>query len=447
MRRRISLGLAMVLCLIMVFPFASAATTPTPTPTRPVATPTPTPIIDYLHVRIEFQLVPDELMPESVVANYLRDGAIVNGKTLNKSNNWESSMVMEAGHSWQVKIEDVPGLTAEYFPKNGVPTASGYVTVRLSPKVEIPTELAAKGVTTKLNFIKPDESSSITLHLDYGGPIAGAKFKLYQVATMSKDLTFTMKSPFSSVVTDPSKFLDAEKEWLEKTADELRKIAESSKLTPDGTETTDVNGNVTFLKVGEKPLTPGIYLAFGYPQKIGNYIYSFKTSIITVPYLKDGMWEYHQSADIKRERTPVEDETYIMFEKIWEKDDNSTLRPTSIDLLVLLDGKQMERITLNASNGWKTSRFYSGTGKWSVQEVTVPNGYLPTYNVKAQDNTCDVTVVNSYQYTTPTPVPTKGNIPQTGMIWWPVILMAVAGAALFALGLVIYARGRKHGKS
>ena len=117
MRRRISLGLAMVLCLIMVFPFASAATTPTPTPTRPVATPTPTPIIDYLHVRIEFQLVPDELMPESVVANYLRDGAKVNGKTLNKSNNWESSMVMEAGHSWQVKIEDVPGLTAEYFSR------------------------------------------------------------------------------------------------------------------------------------------------------------------------------------------------------------------------------------------------------------------------------------------------------------------------------------------
>ena len=96
-------------------------------------------------------------------------------------------------------------------------------------------------------------------------------------------------------------------------------------------------------------------------------------------------------------------------------------------------------MTLNDSNNWR----YEWTDldesfKWQVTEYKTPENY--TVSVSREGITYVMT--NTYQSERPgtpeTPgksgTPGNARLPQTGMLWWPVPLLAFAGLLLFLIG-------------
>jgi hypothetical protein len=156
-------------------------------------------------------------------------------------------------------------------------------------------------------------------------------------------------------------------------------------------------------------------------------------------------------------------------------------RPKQIEAQLLRNGKVYETVTLSAENNWRyTWPELDAEQEWLVVEKDVPENYTvitdlqdTTFvitNTKEETPTLTpgptVTPVPSGTLTptvtpeasgtptptvtpgasgTPTPIPTtdvpsggtptsSGKLPQTGLLWWPIPFLAIAGLALFIVG-------------
>ena len=126
-------------------------------------------------------------------------------------------------------------------------------------------------------------------------------------------------------------------------------------------------------------------------------------------------------------------------QKVWSDKGYESKRPQSVEVQLLKNGTEYDKQTLNEANGWKCSwTDLDASATWEVKEKTVPSGY----EVKTSQKDNVVTVTNTYNpesKTTPdgsTTPSSKGKLPQTGMLWWPVPVLACAGLLLILLGLV-----------
>ena len=149
--------------------------------------------------------------------------------------------------------------------------------------------------------------------------------------------------------------------------------------------------------------------------------------------------------------------------KVWEDDGNKDKRPDEIVVQLLRDGRVYDNVTLNEGNNWR--HIWTGLdadSRWRVVEYETPKGY--TVAVDRQGITFVMT--NSWTEEIPDEPPPEGNIPpppdenipdepppgsdwpggdepdepgepdlpQTGVLWWPVPVLACAGLFLFLIG-------------
>ena len=117
----------------------------------------------------------------------------------------------------------------------------------------------------------------------------------------------------------------------------------------------------------------------------------------------------------------------------------------------------VDRQTLTKENQWSyTWKNLSAQMRWSVSEAEVPKGY--TAAVTREGNTVVLTntakkpgksdgEVNppSKRTTGKTTDKTSDKLPQTGQLWWPVIVLLFAGAICLLVGRVL--RDRKEEKN
>lgn len=91
-----------------------------------------------------------------------------------------------------------------------------------------------------------------------------------------------------------------------------------------------------------------------------------------------------------------------------------------------------DTVTLSERNNWKhTWNDLDEDYSWRVVEYDTPEGY--TVTVDRQGITFIMT--NSRTEEIPDePTPTGPDLPQTGMLWWPVPILACAGLFLFLIG-------------
>ncbi len=134
---------------------------------------------------------------------------------------------------------------------------------------------------------------------------------------------------------------------------------------------------------------------------------------------------------------PEDKKVSYTAKKVWDDKGYESKRPKSVEVQLLKDGKQYDKQTLNEANGWTyTWNDLDASATWEVKEAAVPAGY----DVKTIQDGTTVTVNNSYNpesKTTPGgSTSTKGKLPQTGMLWWPVPVLACAGLLLILLGLM-----------
>ena len=153
--------------------------------------------------------------------------------------------------------------------------------------------------------------------------------------------------------------------------------------------------------------------------------------------------------------------------KKWVLDDGGTAAD-SVAVCLYRDGKEYDRAVLSAENGW--SYTWKGLDKayhWTVKEAEIPDGF--TVSVIQQENTVIITNDDKPSVSSDPDGPDESSrpdgpdessrpdgpdqsskpdgpagsedprktpeLPQTGMVWYPVWLLLAAGIVLTCLGL------------
>ena len=102
---------------------------------------------------------------------------------------------------------------------------------------------------------------------------------------------------------------------------------------------------------------------------------------------------------------------------------------------LLENGRVVDTVVLSEENHWQyTWENLKGSSKWQVAEAKTPEGY--TVSVAQEGST--------FIMTNTCPSDTPSRLPQTGMLWWPVPLLACAGLLFVVMGYILR---RRHGES
>lgn len=333
-------------------------------------------------------------------------------------------------------------------------------------------------------------SCSLTLSfLPEEAPAVGVSFQLYRVGTVDKaSVTFapleTLPEQYQNILrnTDAS--------WLTR-ASTLAGYVRRDRMEPTTTAVTDENG--TF-QVEE--LEDGLYLVLGDSITRGRTTYTPTPALLALPSTADGYTWVEQVEGLVKytQRTrptppdpsdpdnPDQPET-LQYRalKVWDDAGYEAERPESVTVDLLRDGQVYDTQTLSAANNWR----YDWTGldseaAWEVVERET-EGYTPAVelggitfvitNTRVEDlDEHDTPLVDKPDLPDepdpdqpdpdkpvdpvpgedperPTPIEDlpddntpKDRLPQTGVLWWPVPILAILGMVSLIAGL---ARRRK----
>lgn len=292
--------------------------------------------------------------------------------------------------------------------------------------------------------IDTDQESSLTVYFGKdGNGFPGVEFQVYRVADVSDDAQFTLSGSFAEypVVVNG---LDSSGWWtLAQTLDAY--VARES-LKPFRKAETGDDGRAVF-----DQMDTGLYLVTGDRYGQGRYTYTPEPFLVCLPTPDDesGVWVYDTVASCKYDscyNPPGSDEDTVDREvlKVWQDDGNEEKRPNEIIVQLLRDGEVYDTVTLSEDNNWR----YTWTGldsncTWRMTEYQTPKGYTVTVNQEG------ITFVMTNTYDTPSDTspktpsdssshtsPNESRLPQTGVLWWPVPLLACGGVLLFLMGWV-----------
>ena len=122
--------------------------------------------------------------------------------------------------------------------------------------------------------------------------------------------------------------------------------------------------------------------------------------------------------------------------KVWDDKGYESKRPESVQVTLLQNGTAYDTQTLSDTNGWMYTwdklPKYDKDGKeisWTIREFSV-YGYVSS----VRQNGYTFVLTNTLD---------KQKLPQTGMLWWPVPVLACGGLAF----LIVGASGKKKVKS
>ena len=284
----------------------------------------------------------------------------------------------------------------------------------------LPTAAMARGV---INTTEP-----VSLTIQY--PRRGITFRLYRVAEVSAYGEYALTGDFQD---DPVTLKQPDQAGWRVLAATLDGYAARDQRKPLATRETDADGQLTF-----SGLEAGMYLVTWQKHTTGGYTYTPVPFLVSLPGLDgEDNWVYDVTADPKydREKVPVQPGAVIVDRKVlkvWEDDGAEDARADSITVQLRQTGKVYDTVTLSGKNRW--SYAWDGLSKddtWQVVEADVPEEY--TVTVSREGITFVVT--NTLTEEIPDePVPQGPALPQTGVLWWPVPLLACAGMALFLAG-------------
>ena len=264
--------------------------------------------------------------------------------------------------------------------------------------------------------LETEQPTSLTMEY----PCEGATFQLFQVAEVSRYAEYTATTAFAAYAPDFDGAVD-QTGW-QALAQTLAAYAQRDGVTPDVQSVTDAAGKLSFTG-----LKTGLYLVTVSTTEKDEYVYQCAPFLVALPELdEEDQWVYDVTASPKYEKIPLRDlvdEKQVM--KVW-KDGNASDRPDHVEIQLICDGKVWDTVTLNADNQWRHTWIRLDKGHtWQVVEKNIPDGY--TVSVEQEG---DLFIVTNHKPAGPQ----DPTLPQTGMLWWPVGLLAVSGMALFLLG-------------
>lgn len=291
-----------------------------------------------------------------------------------------------------------------------------------------------------LDQVDLNREVSLSLHVTEDNPETGAEqslvgvsFRLYRVATLNEDMSYSLTDPFKASAVDVNKVETADE--ARDTALILEAFIDRQGIASNLTAVSDESGVLTFAD-----MKPGLFLVLASPIEAGGYVYAFSPVMVALPQLnatKDS-WLYDITSEIKMERNEGTIDLRVI--KRWELDYGAiNNRPEYIEVIVLRDGKAVSSVRLNSSNGWQAVfRNLSAVHKWTVEEASTPAGYKVSYSDITYDTDGNAAIVITNRFITPPSI-----IIQTGLLWWPVPVLLAAGAMLMLAGWLLIRKGKR----
>lgn len=289
--------------------------------------------------------------------------------------------------------------------------------------------------TTVFAYETVDTEREVSLTVYFGkdgNGFSGVEFRVYRVAEMSAGAQFILAGDFADY---PVKVNGLDSSGCRALAQTLDGYAARDDLAPLRTVETGNDGKAVFNR-----LDTGLYLVTGDRYRQGRYTYTPEPFLIALPTLNEAdAWVYDVTASCKYDSdyNPPggggdKDTIDRKVLKVWQDDGNEEKRPDEIIVQLLRDGDVYDTVTLSERNNWKhTWNDLDEDHVWRVVEYDTPEGY--TVTVDRQGITFVMT--NSQTEEIPDePPPTGPGLPQTGMLWWPVPVLACAGLFLFLIG-------------
>lgn len=280
--------------------------------------------------------------------------------------------------------------------------------------------------------VSAESSTNLILRMwEKDNPIPGATFEIYRVGAMSADGKLVLSDEFKSYPVD----LNDHGEDTSPQAAILYAYARKDGIKPIDTTVTNESGHAV-----TDSLKDGLYMIAGQPFEYDGYRYQTKPQLLLLPQndletgevLKEPILMVKFSSEKGDNKT-----TSRKVLKIWN-DNNSKNRPTSLTVHLLKDGKIHHTVTLNEKNQWRyVWDNLDANAHWQILE-DVPKGYYA--EMEQEGKTFHLT--NTAQ-DTPDPKPTEptkpggGKIDQTGMVLWPVLLLAGCGMLFVVVGIVL----------
>lgn len=287
-------------------------------------------------------------------------------------------------------------------------------------------------------------SDPITLTVEYrheDTPAAGVTFFLYQAGQASDDGTLTLSGDFQQYAVSLEGLDSAG--W-KNLAETLFSYALRDGLAPTDQGSTNENGILQFPAHGGT-LTEGLYLVAGQQHTEGGYLYTPEPFLLLLPA---GTAEGESGNQIliqpKSDARPVEETAVISVLKIWQGDGEASGHPGSVTVQLLKDGAVWDTVTLSSENNWRYRwEGLSGSARYQVAEENVPDGY--TVTVAQEKNRFVIT--NQRETVSPDTPSSETKLPQTGLLWWPVPVLTIAGLLLFLAGWLWYQQDNRQEKT
>lgn len=271
---------------------------------------------------------------------------------------------------------------------------------------------------------KIKEGADVSLSVLYGSaenPVVGAKLNLYKVADVSGFGEFAPTKEFDSYSLQWNGLDSAQWKSLAGT---LESYIVADQINPFDTGVTDKNGRVEF-PANMKKMTTALYLITSDPYTYENKVYTLQPTLICLPNRdSNDIWNYDEDIQLKYEWTDEVSE--VQVRKIWSGD-SAKNRPNSVTVELYRGSELYDTVALDKKNNWTyTWKNLKTAYDWKIVEKNVPNGYT----VSVERDGKNFIVTNTYK----TPSSNGSKLPQTGMLWWPVPILAGLGIVLFLGG-------------
>lgn len=289
-----------------------------------------------------------------------------------------------------------------------------------------------------------------SIQLNYA-EIEGVTFDLYRVGKMDGHDGYDLSKEFANSGVD----------LFDKTAAEtLKGYVASENISPMATSKTDAQGHVSF-----KNLEEGAYLLLGSTAKVGEVTYTAKPVLLSIPSEVLGEIKWDMVVDGKFSSDEEEIKNYyksISAQKVWEDEDNKyQKRPSEITIQLLENGEVKSTKTLSAENNWsytwsKDEFKLSKSSEWTIVEKNVDKNYtVKVERAESGERVVSFVCTNTYKpegdSTTTSKKPTSSgggggkkssSLPQTGQLWWPVLLLLCGGLLCMIFGVLLTRKNR-----
>lgn len=345
------------------------------------------------------------------------------------------------------------------------------------------------------DLIDTGRKASLEIYFNPDGKnAANAEFKLYKAAEVSKYCEFTLSDKFNKYSLS---LVNLDADGWRALAQTMAGYAASDEIAPDEAMKTDSSGKASFTELdtglylvtgssyrsGNYTYTPAPFLVC-LPNYGENNTWQYD---VTANVKFDSTYHGGGGGDTTLTRKVL---------KAWKNDDKEN-RPESVSVTLLKSGKAYETVTLNEKNNWRHTWSGLSSGfEWQVVENDVPENYTVTvskegitflvtntYSKPGEPDKPDnpdthdtpdtpdkpdkpdtpdtpdkpdtpsnpdkpnIPIVPSEPDTPPdvnTPpeepsvpeTPPAEKLPQTGLLWWPVPILAICGVVVFMTGWI-----------